>query len=131
MQEYTKELLNHSSEYAKELLSETLDFYPFGAFISKAGQVHPLELEPENKNSTKNGEVVDSLLKYLTAEFERGEILAYATVYEVQFQLEQDEPSTQAFAIKIVNSQSDEPIFYYPYEIKGTAISYDEPFAVK
>lgn len=131
MHTYTKDLLDHCEEYAKELLKETLDFYPFGSFISKTEQVHPLELEPEDKNATKNGQVVDSLLKYLTAEFEQKEMLAYATVYEVQFQLNQDEPSSKAFAIDIVNSKSEEPIFYYPFQIKGTSIVYSEPFAVK
>jgi hypothetical protein len=131
MHQHTLELIEHCSEYAKELLSETLDFYPFGAFVSKTGQVHPLELEPENKNSTKNGEVVDSLLKYLITEFEKGEIIAYATVYEVEYQLNKDEPSNKAFAIKIINSASEEPMFYYPYSITGPSVDFKEPFAVK
>lgn len=131
MHTYTKDLLEHCEEYAKELLKETLDFYPFGSFVSKAEQVHPLELEPEDKNSTKNGQVVESLLKYLTTEYEQKEVLAYATVYEVNYQLEQDEPASQAFAIDITNSESEEPIFYFPYQVKGTSVVYQEPFAVK
>lgn len=131
MHQHTQELIDHCSEYAKKLLSETLDFYPFGAFVSKAEQIHPLELEPEDKNGTKNGEVVESLLKYLSSEYDKGEIIAYATVYEVQYQLEQDEPATNAIAIKIINKESNEPVFYYPYKVKGTSVVFESPFAVK
>ncbi len=131
MHQHTQQLLDHCSEYAKELLSETLDLYPFGALVSKTEQVHPLELEPENKNSTKNGEVVNSLLKYLITELEKGEIIAYATVYEEEYQLNKDEPTTKAFAVKIVNAELEEPMFYYPYTIKGTSVVFEEPFAVK
>lgn len=131
MHTYTKDLLTHCEEYAKDLLNETLDFYPFGAFTSKVEQVHPIEMDPENKNSIKNGQVVESLLTYLTGEFDKKEVLAYATVYEVQFQLSEGEEASTAFAVDIVNSQSEEPIFYYPYQVNGTAVTFDEPFAVK
>ncbi len=131
MQEYTKELIDHCSNFSKELLHETKDFYPFAAFISKTGQVHPLELEPENKNSTKNGQVVEYLLKYLVEEFEKGEILAYATVFEVQFKIDADSPKMDAIAIDVVNSESEEPIFYYPYTRKNDEFSFKEPFAVR
>ncbi|MCT4581061.1 MAG: hypothetical protein N4A35_06550 [Flavobacteriales bacterium] len=131
MHNYTAELLNHCSEFAKELFEETADLYPFGAFISKVEQVHPLELEPENKKSTKNGQVVDTLLNYLKPEFERKEILAYATVYEVTFQINEGEAPTNAFAVDIINSESEEPIFYYPYVIEDGLFIFEAPFAVK
>lgn len=131
MHKYTADLLNHCSEFAKELFEETGDLYPFGAFISKIEQVHPLELEPENKKSTKNGQVVDNLLNYLIPEFQQKEILAYATVYEVTFQIKENEPPTNAFAVDIVNSQSEEPIFYYPYVIEDDLFIFEEPFAVR
>jgi len=131
MHQYTKELVDHCSDFSKELLHETKDFYPFGAFISKSEQVHPLELEPEDKDSTQNGQVVESLLKYLTSEFEKGEILAYATVFEVQFKIDDNSPKTDAFAIDIVNSETEEPIFYFPYARKNDEFSFKEPFAVK
>lgn len=131
MHNYTKELINHCSEFAKELFEETSDLYPFGAYISKIEQVHPLELEPESKNSTKNGQVVDNLLNYLKPEFDKKEILAYATVYEVSFQLEEKQAPTNAFAIDIINSESEEPIFYYPYVIEDGLFIFEEPFAVK
>ncbi len=131
MHKYTTDLITHCADFSKELLNETKDFYPFGAFISKIGQVHPLELEPEDKNSTQNGQVVNSLLKYLTTEFEKGEILAYATVYEVHFKLDDNSSKQDAFAIDIVNSESEEPVFYYPYTQKNDSFNFEEPFAVK
>jgi len=131
MNHYTKELIEHCSDFSKELLNETKDFYPFAAFVSKTGQIHPLELEPEDKNNTKNGQVIESLLKYLTSEVEKGEILAYATVFEVQFKLDDNSPKTDAFAVDVVNLESEEPIFYFPYTRKNDEFSFKEPFAVK
>ena len=127
---YTKELLEHCADFSKQLLKETKDLYPFGAFISKTGQLHPLELE--KKNSIKNGEVVESLLKYLVSEMEQGEVLAYATTYEVQIKISEDSPISDAIAIEIVNVESEkEPVFYIPYRINGDEVSFEEPFAVK
>lgn len=131
MHKFTADLLEHCEAFTKELLNETKDFYPFGAFVSKAEQVHPLELEPENKNSTQNGQVVESLLKYLTNEYEAGEVIAYATVYEAQLKLAENEPEITAFAVEIINKESEEPTFYFPFEIKDNVVTYREMFAVK
>ena len=40
-----EDLMDHSIDYAQDLLDETLEFYPFGAWIDTKGGVHPLEFE--------------------------------------------------------------------------------------
>jgi len=46
-------IIDHSIEYAQDLIEGTLEFYPFGSFTDTKGQVHPLEFEfNEKKNAS-------------------------------------------------------------------------------
>ncbi len=128
MHPYTKELLDHCSDFSKNLLIETKDMYPFGAFISSSGQLHPLEME--FKKGIKNEIVINALHTYLTSEYKEGNILAYATVYEVDFQLSEQDSPQSAFAVDIESKYSDVPIYYFPFVINDEEVSFQAPFAV-
>ena len=51
MHEEIEKLIEHSFEYAQELIIDTKEFYPFGAYIDTIGNVHPLEFEFNPKKS--------------------------------------------------------------------------------
>ena len=43
-------IIEHSYEYAKDILTDTGELYPFGAYIGIEENVHPLEFEYDKKN---------------------------------------------------------------------------------
>jgi hypothetical protein len=115
MNEELKKLLDHSVEYATELLTETGECYPFGAYIDTVGNVHPLELEIDPKNVPQIGKVVDSLDKYCKAEMTENRMRGYCLSYEVKVQLSESK-STDAICFDLVHTEEkDIPKFYLPF----------------
>lgn len=128
----TQKIIDHSSEYAKDLLTDTGQCYPFGAYVDNTGIVHPLELEIDKKNIPNNETVIEELKKYCETELQEKRIVAYGLTYEASVQLEVDSDNIDTIAIDIVSS-SDEisPIYYYPYAIdKEGTVEFGEAFAV-
>ena len=133
MNNYTQLIIDHSIEYANDLLTDTGQCYPFGAYIDKAGIVHPLELEIDKKNIPNNETVITGLRKYCETELNEKRILAYGLTYEASVQLEVDSDNIDTIAIDIVdNSGETIPVFYFPYTIeKEGLVEFGETFAVK
>ncbi|MDG1902671.1 MAG: hypothetical protein P8I80_10605 [Bacteroidales bacterium] len=134
MDKITQNIIDHSLEYATELLIDTRQSYPFGAFIDRKGQVHPLEFEIEDKKNIPNNEAVrDGLKKYCEEEIRLGKIVAYGLTYEAIVSLTEGEPDIETIAIDIVNPNEPEiPLYYFPYKFNSAGdLIFGETFAVK
>ena len=133
MNNETQEIIDHSFEYAKELLEDTGEFYPFGAFLDKRGQIHPLEFEHDKKNMPTNGQVIAGLTKYCWDEMKKGEMRGFGITYGAGVQMREGEEAIETVAIDITLASGEiVPVYYFPYEIteQGTA-EFGEIFAVK
>ncbi len=132
MNKEIESILDHSLEYAKGLLVEHKEFYPFGAFTDKTGQVHPLEFDVDTKNIPNNGKVIDTLEKYCSKELQESRLTGYGLTFEVQLQLSEDSPVVDAIAIEIYHANEENiPMYYLPYSIQDDEVSFDSVFAVK
>jgi len=133
MNEETEKLVKHCIEYATELLVETGESYPFGAFIDTIGNVHPLEMEIDKKNMPQNGTVIESLSKYCEGEMKESKMNGYALAYEVELQLSEKEPTIEAIAFELIHSSAKNlPTFYLPFtKLKDGKAEVQEVFAVK
>ena len=133
MSTHVQKILDHSSEYAKELLTETGELYPFGAFIGREGHVHPLEFDYDKKNMPTNEKVVETLTKYCREEMKEGKILAYGLTYEASVQLVEGGDFIETFTVDISTDEEERiPLYYYPYNIQEEGeLVFGEPFAVK
>jgi hypothetical protein len=133
MNSETQKIIDHSFEYAKELLEETGEFYPFGAYLDKSGQVHPLEFELDKKNMPTNGQVIEGLTTYCREEMEKGKITAYGITFDAGVQMQKGEDAIDTVAIDITLSSGEtEPVYYFPYEVTETGkVVFGEAFAVK
>lgn len=134
MDKITQSIIDHSFEYAKDLLEDTGQCYPFGAFVDKDEVVHPLEFEiTDKKNIPNNESVIWSLQKYCENEMAEGNIIAYGLTYEAGVQLEEGAKSIETIAIDISNKEAETtPIYYFPYQIINEGnVKFGETFAVK
>ena len=131
MTEEIKKMLDHSVEYATELLMETGQSYPFGAYLDRIG-VHPLEMEIDEKNVPQIGKVIEVLTNYCSEELANEKILGYCLSYEVKVQLD-DKTTTDAIAFELHHkSENDLPKFFLPYKPVGEKqVELGELFAVK
>jgi len=127
-----QKIIDHSFEYANDLLTDTGQCYPFGAYVDKAGIVHPLEFEIDKKNIPNNETVIEGIKKYCEAEFQEKRVIAYGITYEASVQLEVDSESIDTIAIDITDSIDEvPPVYYFPYTIdKEGSVEFGETFAV-
>ena len=123
-------MLDHCEEYASDLLKETGECYPFGAFIDTVGQVHPLEMEVDDKNMPTIEKVVQTLEKYCKTEMAEKRIRGYAVTYEVEIALSETEKK-ECIAIDIVHQNEVAPLFYLPFTKSELGVGVEEVFAVK
>lgn len=133
MKKETQEILTHSFEYAKELLEDTGEFYPFGAYLDRRKQIHPLEFELDKKNMPTNGQVIEGLTKYCTSEMENGSVTGFGITFEAGVQMQENEDPVNTIAIDITLVADEiEPVYYFPYTKNSEGkIEFGETFAVK
>jgi hypothetical protein len=126
-------IIEHSIEYAQDLIEGTLEFYPFGAYIDTVGIVHPLEFEFSAKKMPKVQEVLDGLTKYCEAEMEAGKMSAYGLTFESAIVLEQDAEPVNCISIDIKHKDEPEvPLFYQSFNISDdNDVTYSDVFGVK
>jgi len=134
MTNFTQKIIDHSFEYAKDLLTDTGQCYPFGATIDKSGIVHPLEFEIEDKKNMPNNEtVITGLRRYCETEMSAKNIKAYGITYEAVVQLEADADGIDTIAMDIVESNGEIiPFYYFPYSINSLdMVVFGDTFAVR
>ncbi|MFD1553452.1 hypothetical protein DNU06_07210 [Putridiphycobacter roseus] len=128
-----EKLIDHSFEYAQELLVDTKEFYPFGAFIDTIGNVHPLEFEFDAKNMPKVGAVLESLSKYCETEMSENKMKGYALTFESIIKLDENSKEKTCITLKIKHSEeNDIPDFYQAFEINEAGeVDFEPVFGVK
>jgi hypothetical protein len=133
MEDIVQKLLNHSVEYAKELLIDTLEFYPFGAYIDTIDNVHPLEFEYDKKNQPTVEIVLNSIDKYCKTEMANDKMKAYALTYESEVKLSEDSDTLKCITVEIhLNNNDVLPKYFIPYQLNDEdKVSFKEMFAVK
>jgi len=128
-----EDLMDHSIDYAQDLLDETLEFYPFGAWIDTKGGVHPLEFEFDKKQMPTVEKVLSELKIYCESEMAANKMNAYALTFESELVLAEDEPAVKCISLDIVHQdEKNIPKFYVPYSIdESQQVEYGELFGVK
>ncbi|MCH2235203.1 MAG: hypothetical protein MK078_13215 [Crocinitomicaceae bacterium] len=116
MTDNLQKMLDHCVEYATELLDETGECYPFGAFLDTIENVHPLEMEVNPKKLPNIGEVMENLEKYCKLEIAEKRMNGYALCYEVGYTLDAEEGEQQAIAVEMHHiNDKVEHNYYIPF----------------
>ena len=125
-------IINHSLEYAGEILSQTGELYPFGAFTDNTGQVHPLEMEIDKKKIPTNGKIIETLWNFCMEEMEQEKISAFGISFESSIQIEEGKEPIDAVVILVnhINGE-DFPAYCSQYKIVSEEqVDFGEMFAV-
>ena len=126
-------IIDHSIEYAQDLIEGTLEFYPFAAYIDTIGNVHPLEFEADTKKMPKIEEVLESLGAYCETEMAAGKMHAFGLIFESELVLEEGKEAVKCITIDIKHKdETDIPTFYQSYTIEEeNEVVYSDVFGVK
>ncbi len=128
--EEVQNVIEHCRKYASDLLIETCEAYPFGAFIDTIGNVHPMEVEVDKNNMPNVGQVISQLKEYADAEMQVEKMRGYVLCYEVSYEMEEGGQSLDAIAIDVTHVEESPPLFYLPFNA-GEEMSVGELFAVE
>lgn len=131
MTEEIGKAIDHCVEYATDLLVETGEAYPFGAFIDTIGNVHPLEMEIDKKNVPNIGKVVEVLQKYCEEEMQAEKIRAYALCYEVSVKFDEEGENEDCICIDMKHVEEDVDLVYLWFDSSGEEMEIKGTFAVK
>jgi len=127
-----QKMIDHSFEYAQEILIDTKEIYPFGAFIDTIGNVHPLEFDYNPKQMPTVGKVMESLKTYCDGEIAASRVKGYALAFEAELTLEENKPAKTCIGIKLTHiEESNIPDFYMPFTNNESTVEFDAIFAVK
>jgi len=127
-----EKLIDHSFEYAQELIIDTKEFYPFAAYIDTIGNVHPLEFEFNPKKMPQVGEVLESLTKYCKTEMAENRMRAYGLTFEANLKLKENGPDKTCISL-IIKHQTEKnlPDFYQAYQFDSNhSPVFEDVFAV-
>lgn len=133
MEKETKSIIDHSVEYASELLEQLGELHPFGAFTDLKSQVHPLEMEIDKKNVPTNGKIIKTLWDYCLGEMEEKKITAFGITFESSLKFEEGKDAIDVIVvIPNHNSEEDLPAYCTPFSIsKEGKLETGEIFAVE
>ena len=133
MNEEVQKMIDHTFEYAQELLIDTKEFYPFGAYIDTIGNVHPLEFDFNPKKMPTVGIVLDSLTKYCETEMAADKMRAYALAFEADIKLSEDQDSKACIGVNLFHvDETDLPDLFMPYLADESGnLTFDSIFGVK
>ena len=118
-------LAENCLQSAREMLIQTDEFYPFGAFLGPTGIVHPLGIEVDKKNIPNNGNLIKQLIDLAKSEnFEQ-----YSLCYEVSLQMSEAKPAIDAICVEF--SETEVPKVYQPFSKENNEYIFDDVFAVQ
>jgi hypothetical protein len=107
--------------FAKRMLDENGEFYPFGAAMradksivsvaSYDGQEHPQSID-----------VINSLKKIFVAGGANGEFMATALISDIRVTLPSDSTKSDAISVSLDHQEGYSVVVFFPYKLeKGTA----------
>lgn len=126
-----EKLMQEVLPFAKQMLSEHGEFYPFGGVLQSGDAVTHVGTTEEGNDHPKS----QTLIKQLKTQFQgwasKREIIASTVVFDVRIQPPGQEEKVDAIQVNLdhVSGYSVEVLF--PYERNEKTIAYLAPFAQK
>jgi len=125
-----EDLLNAVLPFAKKMLSEHGEFYPYGASMKPDGTIAEDGVYTDREHP-QSQELIDRLRNAFRAEAKNGEIIASATVYDVRTTPPGGTAKTDAIAVELDHRDAYSVLVLIPYTISAGTVRFAESFAQK
>jgi hypothetical protein len=132
MNEDLQTIINLSLEYATDMLEQSAELHPFGAFTDNSGQVHPVEMEINKKDIPTNGKIIETLWNMCIEEMENDRISAFGITFESSLKFSENEESKDVIVVIPKHiTEENLPAYCTPFTIsKEGNVETGEMFAV-
>jgi hypothetical protein len=123
-----EDLLNAVLPFAKKMLSEHGEFYPFGASMKPNGEIIQAASYDGRERPTSQS-LIDILRDSFRAEAKSGAIIACATVYDVRTVPPGATAKTDAVAVELDHRDSYSVVVLIPYTLSRGSVQFAEAIA--
>jgi hypothetical protein len=109
-------IIDYCHLFAKYMLNESKEYYPFGAIIDNNGELIPVGYKDNETDMPQSQKVINELKNRFKDDLNNNKIRAYGLTYYVRVQINESCDKSDAILIDIVHCDSpDIPIYYFTY----------------
>ena len=122
-------LLNAVLPFAKRMLKEFGEFYPYGGYMKPSGEVTDVGVEEDNE-FPKSSDLLYVLRDSFSKLAEAGDCIATAIVLNVSVQLPSTLQQSNAIQVNLEHVDTYAAEVFFPYQINGDGhVTYGVSFA--
>ena len=127
--EEVEELMNAVLPFAKKMLSEHGEFYPYGGAVNSNGEIIHM-MSGDGDEHPPSQKLIDLLIESSRAQAKAGEYRATAIVFDVRVKPPNSDQKTDAIQINLDHADGLSIAVFLPYQVKGKGeVVYGEMFA--
>ncbi|TCI84581.1 hypothetical protein [Tenacibaculum sp. M341] len=109
-------IIDYSHKFAKYMLNNGKEYYPFGAQIKNNGELVAVGQEDNETDFPNSMKVINELRSKFEKQFINGEIIAYGLTYDVKVQTNDLGEKSDAICIDITHRNSNDiPRYFFTY----------------
>lgn len=122
-------LLEDSLFFAKRILSECYEFYPFGQYINDINESINVSIDPSL--SLSSSAAIFELKKSFLENLNKGKYIGFAVICNYKLSSPPQYEGFDAIRVDIMIDDNDISSFFYPYKIINKKVEYFKPFGIK
>ena len=115
--------------FAKEMLAQNGEFYPYGGITKFDGEIVHVAAREKGSHNPKSKSLIDILRKQFRRQAMSGEILACAIVFDVLIRPPNETEKVDAIQVNLDHMDNYSVEVLFPYVIDGGQVRYGTPFA--
>jgi hypothetical protein len=123
-----EQLLNEVLPFAKKMLSEHGEFYPFGASMKPDGEI-VIAGASDGREHPPSQPLIDILRQSFHADAKSGAIIASATVYDVRTIPPGATSKTDAVAVELDHRDNYSVVVLFVYTVSAGTVQFAAPIA--
>jgi len=109
-------IIDYCHMFAKHMLLESKEYYPFGAIIDNNGELIPVGYKDNETDMPESQKVINELTSHFKDDLKNNKIRAYGVTYDVRVQINDSGDKSDAILIDIIHRESSEiPQYYFTY----------------
>lgn len=128
-QEDIEILLHDVLPFAKQMLGEHSEFFPYGGYLRQNASIVHVGARERGNEQPKSSSLIQILQDELRELTRRGAIRASAIVFDVRIIPPNETETTDAIQVNLEHQDSYCAEVFFPYRITNGAIEFGETFA--
>jgi hypothetical protein len=129
--EESTQLMNELFSFAKRMLEEHQEFYPYGGYIDIDGKITHVAGKIEGTDHPRSQPIIDLLTKNFQEEARKGKYRATAIIFDVRIKPPGAEEKTDAIQICLDHREDYSIEVLFPYKIVDGDLLFGKTFAQK